>query len=82
MGMPQKEVYEHSDSMDVIRRRVNEGRKVVHLTPPTVFLELIPMPADNHTLDGDLSLPFGDHDSQIAVTLGTGALEVLGHGGY
>jgi len=27
-------------------------------------------------------LPSWDHDSQIAITLGTGALEVLGHGGY
>jgi hypothetical protein len=26
-----------------------------------------------------MRLPFWDHDSQIAVTLGTGALEVLGH---
>jgi hypothetical protein len=30
-------------------------------------------------LHGQRRLPFGDHDSQIAVTLGTGALEVLGH---
>jgi hypothetical protein len=29
-------------------------------------------------LHGHLDLPFGDHDSQIAVTLGTGAWEVLG----
>ena len=27
-----------------------------------------------------LGLPFGNHDSQIAISLGTGALEVLGHG--
>ena len=32
-------------------------------------------------LHGHPGLPFGDHDSQIAVTLGTGALEVLGHAG-
>jgi hypothetical protein len=31
-------------------------------------------------LHGHLGLPFGDYDSQIAVTLGAGALEVLGHG--
>ena len=30
-------------------------------------------------LHGHLGLPFGDHDSQIAVTLGTGALEVFRH---
>ena len=30
-------------------------------------------------LHGQRRLPFGNHDSQIAVTLGTGALEVLGH---
>jgi hypothetical protein len=27
-----------------------------------------------------LGFPFGDHDSQIAITLGRGALEVPGHG--
>jgi hypothetical protein len=27
-----------------------------------------------------LGLPFGNHDSQIAITLGTGALEILSHG--
>jgi hypothetical protein len=26
-----------------------------------------------------LGLPFGDHDSQIAITLGAGALKVFGH---
>jgi hypothetical protein len=26
-----------------------------------------------------LGLPFGNHDSQIAVTLGAGAVELLGH---
>src|SRR5262249_14917478 len=31
-------------------------------------------------LNENLGLPFGDHDSQIAVTLGTGALEISGHG--
>jgi hypothetical protein len=30
-------------------------------------------------LHGHLGLPFGDHDSQIAVTLGAGALEVFRH---
>src|SRR5215813_9316485 len=30
-------------------------------------------------LHGQLALPFGNHDSQAAVTLGTGALEILGH---
>ena len=67
--------------MDVIRRRVNEGRKVVHLTPPMVFLELQPTQAGNH-ISGtvhDRLLPFGDYDSQIAVTLETGALLVLDH---
>ena len=29
---------------------------------------------------GFFRFPFGDDDPQIAVTLGTGALEVLGHG--
>jgi hypothetical protein len=28
------------------------------------------------------SLAFWDHDPQIAITLGTGALEVLGHRDY
>jgi hypothetical protein len=27
-----------------------------------------------------LGFPFGDHDSQIAATFGTGPLELLGHG--
>jgi hypothetical protein len=30
-------------------------------------------------LHGHLGLPFGDHNSQIAITLGTGAIEILGH---
>jgi len=32
----------------MIRRRVNEGRKVVGLVPLTFFLELIPTQAANH----------------------------------
>jgi len=32
----------------MIRRRVNEGRKVVGLVPLTFFLELIPTPGGNH----------------------------------
>jgi hypothetical protein len=30
-------------------------------------------------LHGHVGLSFGDHDSQIVITLGTGALKVLGH---
>jgi S1/P1 Nuclease len=33
-------------------------------------------------MHGRLGLSFGDHDSQVAVTLGTGALEVFRHGNY
>jgi hypothetical protein len=41
-----------------------------------VSLKLIPTQADNHIdrLDRQLSLPFGNHDSQIAVTLRTRAV--------
>ena len=68
------------------RWRVNEVRKVVALVPLTFFHEPIPTPADNHIstpsvdrLQGHRRFPFGDHDPQVAVTPGTGALEVLGH---
>src|SRR5262249_26233642 len=33
-----------------------------------------------HRLHGHLGFPFGDHDSQIAVTRWAGALEIPGHG--
>ena len=34
---------------------------------------------EDDRLHGHLGLSFGDHDSQIAVTLRAGALKVLGH---
>ena len=47
-------------------------------TPPRKPITTFQAPSIDR-LHGHLGLPFGDHDSQIAVTLGTGALEVLGH---
>lgn len=57
------------------------------LVAPTFVHEPIPTPSDNHIsstvidrLHRNLGHPFGDHDSQTAITLETGALEVFGQG--
>jgi hypothetical protein len=67
--------------------RANELWNVVDLVPltfshnhnPRKPIATFQAPAID-SLHGHLALPFGNHVSQIAVTLGTGALEALGHG--
>jgi hypothetical protein len=62
--------------------RANELWNVAGLVPLTFFLEPQPKQADNQISTHRpliACLPFGDQDSQIAVALRTGALEVLRH---
>jgi hypothetical protein len=83
MGMPQKEDYEN---------RIFWRDELTSFGMSSVLFQLTfcsnqhprkPIPTFQtpsiDRLHGHLGLPFRDHDSQIAVTLGTGALEVFGH---
>jgi hypothetical protein len=48
MDMPQKETFEHSNSMDFMGERINQRWNVVCLAPLTFFLEPTPTQGGNH----------------------------------
>ena len=78
-----KNTYEHT-IYGLINERVNAGRTLTRtdafpLTTTDASITTLQAPSVDRPHE-HLGLPFRDHDSQIAVTLMTGAFEILGHG--
>ena len=83
MDIPQKQPM-NIQFYGLINERVNAGRTLTltdafPLTTTDASITTLQAPSVDRPHE-HLGLPFRGHDSQIAAALGTGALEVLGHG--